>query len=143
MRPYSPELFGERLRALRGSRSLRQVEAETGIPLNTLSRLEQGQTHKPNFIDLIKLAQLYEIDLNQMAALTGQWVVTETEDLQLTRDELRLLAKLRNYLHLLDDSEKEVLVSHLDFTLDAHRRLRQRTTAEGLVPKIRGIMTTT
>lgn len=58
---------GERLRTLRASAelTLRQLSAETGISVSTLSRLESGQ-RRPTLELLLNLARVYRVPLDEL-----------------------------------------------------------------------------
>ena len=60
--------LGRYLKSMRIQRhwSLHQTEQLASIGKNTLSYIERG--HMPNVVKLIKLAKLYETDLNSFSA---------------------------------------------------------------------------
>jgi len=57
------ENFGERLRRLRGERSQKEVATELGVPVTTLSSLENQET-VPRGEVLQKLAEYYKITIS-------------------------------------------------------------------------------
>ena len=71
--PEAPDglsAIGALLRRLRGTRSLRQVESDTGIPNSYVSNIEKG--HKsPGLKTLIRLAAYYEVPLQDLLHATG------------------------------------------------------------------------
>jgi transcriptional regulator with XRE-family HTH domain len=60
-----PPQIGSLLRSLRGDRSLRQVEADTGVSNSYLCNLE-GSLKKPGVKTLSKLASYYQISLQEL-----------------------------------------------------------------------------
>ena len=62
--PERPQI-GSLLRSLRGDRSLRQVEADTGVSNSYLCNLE-GSLKKPGVKTLSKLASYYQISLQEL-----------------------------------------------------------------------------
>jgi len=64
-------LLGERLKALRGEKTLYEVNEESGINRGTLQRYENG-TQIPGDEALEKLAKFYGVDLVELKKL---WVV--------------------------------------------------------------------
>ncbi len=57
------EKFGQRLRRLRGDRSQKEIAAELGMPVTTLSTLENQDTI-PRGEVLQKLAECYKVPIN-------------------------------------------------------------------------------
>ena len=68
----SPErpTIGALLKSLRGKRSLRQVDAETGVPYTYLSSIELGQKN-PGIKTLSRLAECYEVPLLELLKAAG------------------------------------------------------------------------
>ena len=62
--------IGELLRTLRGDRTLRDMERDTGIPNAYLSNLELG-TKKPGLKTLTKLSAYHEVPLNELLRVAG------------------------------------------------------------------------
>ena len=58
------------LKQLRGDRTLRQVETDTGIPNSYLSNLEMGRKN-PGIKTLSKLATYYQVSLNGLLECAG------------------------------------------------------------------------
>ena len=65
-----PETIGELLKLLRGDRTLRQVETDTGISNSYLSNLEMGRKN-PGIRSLSKLAAYYDVPLNGLLDQAG------------------------------------------------------------------------
>ena len=65
-----PEPIGELLKLLRGDRTLRRVETDTGISNSYLSNLEMGRK-KPGIKSLSKLASYYDVPLNGLLYQAG------------------------------------------------------------------------
>jgi hypothetical protein len=63
--PYLRAL-GQRLRTLRGRRSLGQISLACGLPKQTLARLEAGQTPCPRVDTLLHLAEHYRVSLDEL-----------------------------------------------------------------------------
>ena len=70
---------GKLLRELRGERSLRQVEADTGISNSYLSNLESG-LKRPGVRTLAKLAEYYQVPLMDLLEANGIQVVNHFFD---------------------------------------------------------------
>ena len=62
--------IGQLLRTLRGTRTLRQVEADTGITNAYLSNLESG-LKKPGIRTLTKLSRYYSVPIDHLIHVAG------------------------------------------------------------------------
>ena len=62
--------IGQLLRTLRGTKTLRQVEADTGITNAYLSNLESG-LKKPGIRTLTKLSRYYSVPLDHLIHVAG------------------------------------------------------------------------
>jgi len=63
--PYLKAL-GQRLRALRGRRSLGQISLASGVPKRTLANLEAGLRPCPRVDTLLHLAEFYRLSLDEL-----------------------------------------------------------------------------
>lgn len=64
-------LLGATLRAARGSRSMVEVSAAAGVPVETLRKIETGRIVTPAFFTVAALAAALELDLAELGpALT-------------------------------------------------------------------------
>ncbi|MDI2129775.1 helix-turn-helix domain-containing protein [Yinghuangia seranimata] len=61
-------ILGQALREARGRRSAAQISALSGVPLDTLRKIERGAIAMPAFFTVLQLAQALELDLNTLAA---------------------------------------------------------------------------
>jgi transcriptional regulator with XRE-family HTH domain len=59
-------LLGATLREARGSRSMVDVSARAGIPVETLRKIETGRIVTPAFFTVAALAQALELDLKAL-----------------------------------------------------------------------------
>jgi transcriptional regulator with XRE-family HTH domain len=72
--PLSPaerargERLGAILRQARGQRSMAEVAAESGIPVETLRKIETGRIATPAFFTVVALAAALGVDLDRVAA---------------------------------------------------------------------------
>ena len=66
----APPAIGSLLRSLRGDRTLRQVEAETGVSNAYLCNIE-GSLKRPGVKTLSKLAMYYQVPLQDLLEATG------------------------------------------------------------------------
>ncbi len=72
--PLSPEerARGERLgmllRAARGPRSMTEVAAASGVPVETLRKIETGRTATPAFFTVAALAEAVGVSLQEVVA---------------------------------------------------------------------------
>jgi hypothetical protein len=76
-------LLGGALRAARGTRSMVDLSAAAGIPVETLRKIETGRIVTPAFFTVAALAHALELDLGALAVLTievGVLVDLETVD---------------------------------------------------------------
>ena len=65
-------LLGAALRAARGTRSMVEVSAAAGIPVETLRKIETGRIVTPAFFTVAALAHALDLELATLAdALTG------------------------------------------------------------------------
>jgi Helix-turn-helix domain len=68
--PYERErgrLLGAALRTARGTRSMVDVSAAAGIPVETLRKIETGRIVTPAFFTVAALANTLELDLAALA----------------------------------------------------------------------------
>lgn len=61
--------LGSLLRKARGPRSMVEVAAESGVPVETLRKIEAGRTPTPAFFTVVALANALEIPLEQLATV--------------------------------------------------------------------------
>lgn len=72
--PLSPaerargERLGAILRQARGTRSMAEVAAESGVPVETLRKIETGRIATPAFFTVVALAAALGVDLDGLAA---------------------------------------------------------------------------
>jgi DNA-binding phage protein len=72
--PLSPaerargERLGAILRQARGTRSMAVVAAESGVPVETLRKIETGRIATPAFFTVVALASALGVDLERVAA---------------------------------------------------------------------------
>lgn len=60
--------LGARLRQARGSRSMVDVAADAGIPVETLRKIETGRIATPAFFTVAALAQALDLAIDALAA---------------------------------------------------------------------------
>ncbi|MCF2527611.1 helix-turn-helix domain-containing protein [Yinghuangia soli] len=60
-------VLGQVLREARGRRSAAQVSAESGVPLDTLRKIERGAIALPAFFTVAQLAKVLDLDLSALA----------------------------------------------------------------------------
>jgi transcriptional regulator with XRE-family HTH domain len=63
------ERLGAALRAARGERSMVEVAAASGVPVETLRKIESGRIPTPAFFTVVALAQTLDLPLEQLAAI--------------------------------------------------------------------------
>ena len=85
--------IGAILKRLRGKRSLRQVQAETGVPYTYLSSIELGQKN-PGIKTLSRLAACYEVPVQELLQAAGMQVLwinpsVSSEDFESVRRVLK------------------------------------------------------
>jgi transcriptional regulator with XRE-family HTH domain len=61
--------LGARLRAARGSRSMVEVAAAAGVPVETLRKIEAGRIPTPAFFTVVALAAALELALEDLAGI--------------------------------------------------------------------------
>jgi transcriptional regulator with XRE-family HTH domain len=72
--PLSPaerargERLGAILRQARGTRSMADVAAESGVPVETLRKIETGRIATPAFFTVVALGAALGVDLERVAA---------------------------------------------------------------------------
>lgn len=62
MKWYEKLKFARKVKGM----TLREVEEETGISNSYLCQLERGQIKKPSFFKLVKLIELYNLDIGDL-----------------------------------------------------------------------------
>ncbi len=91
--------IGEKLRELRGNRSLREIEKISGVSHTYLSSLEKGadprtgKERKPTVETLQKLAEVYNYSIVDLMVLAGYW---NEEDLLEPIDFLQVITDRKN-----------------------------------------------
>ena len=63
--------LGARLRAARGRRSMVEVAAASGVPVETLRKIEAGRIPTPAFFTVVALAVALDLPLADLAAITA------------------------------------------------------------------------
>ncbi len=63
--------LGAQLRQARGSRSMVDVAEQSGVPVETLRKIEAGRIPTPAFFTVVALAAALGIALDQLAATTA------------------------------------------------------------------------
>ena len=95
--PDNVPAIGSLLRRLRGTRSLRRVESDTGIPNSYVSNIEKG--HKsPGLKTLRRLATYYEVRLQDLLHVAGLTHPRSDED-----GDTSVLDVERSYNYILAD----------------------------------------
>ncbi|WP_436772393.1 helix-turn-helix domain-containing protein [Yinghuangia sp. YIM S09857] len=61
-------VLGQALREARGRRSAAWVSAQSGVPLDTLRKIERGAISMPAFFTVAQLARVLDLDLSELAA---------------------------------------------------------------------------
>ncbi|UGQ13142.1 helix-turn-helix domain-containing protein [Yinghuangia sp. ASG 101] len=61
-------VLGQALREARGRRSAAEVSAASGVPLDTLRKIERGAIAMPAFFTVAQLARVLDLDLAELAA---------------------------------------------------------------------------
>lgn len=95
--------FKDRLKSLRGEKSLQEVSQDLGISRATLGYYENGD-RKPDIEILIKIANYYKVSSDYLLGLTNV-TSTEIEDRMISEktglceDSLQALYKLKNSTH--------------------------------------------
>jgi transcriptional regulator with XRE-family HTH domain len=59
--------LGARLRQARGQRSMVDVAAASGVPVETLRKIEAGRIPTPAFFTIVALAATLDISLDELA----------------------------------------------------------------------------
>src|SRR5215469_2614586 len=85
--PLSPaerargERLGAILRQARGPRSMADVAAESGVPVETLRKIETGRIATPAFFTVVALVAALGVDLEHVAAqcVGAECVTTECD----------------------------------------------------------------
>ena len=62
--------LGSVLRQARGSRSMVEVAAQAGVPVETLRKIEAGRIPTPAFFTVVALADALNLGLDQLTAGT-------------------------------------------------------------------------
>ncbi|MCM3342623.1 MULTISPECIES: helix-turn-helix domain-containing protein [unclassified Paenibacillus] len=114
--------IGALLRELRGKRSLREIERESGVSHTYLSSLEKGydprtgKERKPTPDTLKKLAQVYDISYEQLMLSAGYMDMDRNDNRSLTE--------------MLEDTLVADNDSDMNYSSHARRNPQQRTVKE-------------
>jgi transcriptional regulator with XRE-family HTH domain len=63
--------LGARLREARAQRSMADIAAASGVPVETLRKIEAGRIPTPAFFTVVALASALELPLDELAGLTA------------------------------------------------------------------------
>ncbi len=107
------EKLGAQIRLLRQARdmSLRQVEAETGISNPYLSQLENGKIKNPSAQTLTKLANCYDIGVNDLMIAAGYVLECKSNKKQTSSLPKTALGKIND----LTDEEVTDVLNYIEF----------------------------
>jgi transcriptional regulator with XRE-family HTH domain len=64
--------LGTFLRKARGPRSMVDVAAASGVPVETLRKIEAGRTPTPAFFTVVALANALDIPLHELASMSDE-----------------------------------------------------------------------
>ena len=113
--PDSVPAIGALLRRLRATRTLRQVESDTGIPNSYISAIEKG--HKsPGLKTLTRLASYYEVPLQDLLQTAGLTQPTPSQ-----ADETSVLDVERSYAYVVADPNLNFVKPARHMPIDAQR----------------------
>ena len=65
-------LLGSALRAARGTRSMVEISAASGVPVETLRKIETGRIVTPAFFTVAALAHALGLDVRDLAAAVDE-----------------------------------------------------------------------
>ena len=71
--------LGALLRQARQGRSMVQVAAQSGVPVETLRKIEAGRIPTPAFFTIVALAQTLELDLAELVSATSATAAVESD----------------------------------------------------------------
>jgi transcriptional regulator with XRE-family HTH domain len=69
--------LGARLRAARGRRSMVEVAAASGVPVETLRKIEAGRIPTPAFFTVVALADALDLALADLARIAAEPAVAD------------------------------------------------------------------
>lgn len=99
-----PKEVGKILRTLRGSRTMEDAEAASGIPWHTIGRLERAEYKTLPFETLVRLVSAYHLSPNDLAELLGLY--TSVESMQDTGSP-RVQKMFSDLQHFINDFEED------------------------------------
>lgn len=91
------ERLGDLLRRARGERSMTEVAARAGVPVETLRKIESGRVPTPAFFTVAALATALDLSLDTIAGLCGPGQLRDAglRDVAPLRDAVPLQPSLR------------------------------------------------
>ncbi|PWX20916.1 helix-turn-helix domain-containing protein [Clostridium perfringens] len=97
-------MLGEKIKKLRLAHemTIKDLSTRTGIGQSTISELETGKAKKPRFDTLIKIAEVFEVDVNYLLG-------NDKDDMQINDPELKEFVDL----YLQTDNETRELIKKL------------------------------
>lgn len=97
-------MLGEKIKKLRLAHemTIKDLSTRTGIGQSTISELETGKAKKPRFDTLIKIAEVFEVDVNYLLG-------NDKDDIQINDPELKEFVDL----YLQTDNETRELIKKL------------------------------
>ncbi|RIN45480.1 XRE family transcriptional regulator [Staphylococcus simulans] len=98
--------FGEKLKELRGKKSIREASRGIGISHTYLDSLEKGfdprtgKERKPTVEVIYKLSQYYNVDFFDLSRLAGVFVSIKNATNEIKREEIKKIKKkFQNYFN--------------------------------------------
>ena len=113
--PDSVPAIGSLLRRLRGTKSLRQVESDTGIPNSYVSNIEKGHK-RPGLKTLTRLATYYQVALQDLMHATGM-----TQPSSSHAEETSVLDVERSYAYVVADPSLSFPKPNSNMPIDGQR----------------------
>ncbi|AVO01732.1 hypothetical protein A9958_04645 [Staphylococcus simulans] len=114
--------FGEKLKELRGKKSIREASRGIGISHTYLDSLEKGfdprtgKERKPTVEVIYKLSQYYNVDFFDLSRLAGVFVSIKNAPNEIKREEIKKIKKkFQNYFN---ENEIKIKNDYLNIMTD-------------------------
>lgn len=113
--------FGKHLRKLRAHRPIDEIARAAGLPESVITAYEYGEVAAPEFTEVVRIGNAYDLRPDEIASLAGVYDSTETGQEAVGPASSELLRRLRTHLVVHDVGERREVIAFIN----AYLKLRE------------------